>query len=392
MNEISPGSIPEGYIKPKYRKQYKEDPASLNPATMIDDTLGSQKISGKDMQTEYAVFSDIYVKAAERLGVSPAEAQSMGWFGSGDSTGLASELKSVARLLDERIDVTAQATGADKETIFRKLLNKEIPLMSIMPAAAAPAVGSMNTEEEQNGNFARGGLALSESRKGIRTQAGMDMAKNKNQLDRKEADIDGDGELSEYEEARGEAIQKAEMDDEIPDMACGGIMGDPMMTGVDPVSGNAIPVGATAENVRDDIPVNISQDEYVLPAHVVKYHGLKYIMDLQAEAEMGLMTMKMDGLIQTVGDDYEDTEEKSDGEGFEAAEVSASDTETEEGESSPDTTETPEGNEIELAGVDVSEEEFEDDETEEYKDSAYPTKSKSPMYGMMKKPKITFIV
>jgi len=247
--------------------------------------------------------------------------------------------------------------------------------------------------EESDGNFARGGLALKESRKGIRTQAGLDMAKNKTQLDRKKADLDGDGELSDYEEQRGEAIQKAEMDDEMaPDMACGGIMGDPMMTGIDPVSGNEIPVGATAENVRDDIPVNISQDEYVLPAHVVKYHGLKYIMDLQAEAEMGLMTMKMDGLIQTVGDDYEDTEEESDGEGSEAAEVSAPDTEAEEGESGPDTTETPEGNEIDLAGVDVSEEEFEDDETEEYAESAYPTKTKSPMYGMMKKPKVTFIV
>ena len=267
---------------------------------------------------------------------------------------------------------------------------------NLSAGVAATAVGLdkyLEENEESDGNFARGGLALKESRKGIRTQAGLDMAKNKTQLDRKKADLDGDGELSEYEEQRGEAIQKAEMDDEmVPDMACGGIMGDPMMTGVDPVSGNEIPVGATAENVRDDIPVNISQDEYVLPAHVVKYHGLKYIIGLQAEAEMGLMTMKMDGLIQTVGDDYEDTEEESDGEGSEAAEVSAPDTEAEEGEDSPDTTETPEGNEIELAGVDVSEEEFEDDETEEYAESAYPTKTKSPMYGMMKKPKVTFIV
>lgn len=392
MNEISPGSIPEGYIKPKYRQQYADDPSSLDPATMIDDTLGSQQIDGTKMQTEYAVFSDIYRQAADILGVSPAEAQSMGWFGSGDSTGLASELKSVARLLDERIDVTAQATGTDKETIFRKLLNREIPVMSIMPAAAATGLATQQ-DEESDGNFARGGLALKESRKGIRTQAGQDMAKNKVQLDRKKADLDGDGELSEYEKQRGEAIQKAERDDELaPDMACGGIMADPMMTGVDPVSGNEIPVGATAENVRDDIPVNISQDEYVLPAHVVKYHGLKYIMDLQAEAEMGLMTMKMDGLIQTVGDDYEDTDEESDGEGSEAAEVSASETPPEEGENGSETTETPEGNEIELAGVDVSEEEFEDDETEEYAESAYPTKTKSSMYGMMKKPKVTFIV
>jgi SAM-dependent methyltransferase len=391
MNEIAPGSIPEGYIKPKFREQYKADPSSLKPATMIDDTLGSQKIDGKDMQTEYAVFSDIYRKAAERLGVSPAEAQSMGWFGSGDSTGLASELKSVARLLDERIDVTAQATGTNKETIFRKLLNREIPVMSIMPAA--PAAGLMASEDEDTGNFARGGLALSESHKGIKTQAGMDMADNKKQLDRKKADVDGDGELSDYEKQRGEAIQNAEMDGElVPDMACGGIMGDPMMTGMDPVSGNEIPVGATAENVRDDIPVNISQDEYVLPAHVVKYHGLKYIMDLQSEAEMGLMTMKMDGLIQTIGDEDEGSEEEPDGEGSEAAEVSEEGRDAEEGDGSEETLETPEGNEIEVAGVETTTTEFEDDETEEYEESAYPTKTKSTMYGMMKKPKVTFIV
>jgi cobalamin biosynthesis protein CobT len=169
-------------------------------------------------------------------------------------------------------------------------------------------------------------------------------------------------------------------------------MGDPMMTGMDPVSGNEIPVGATAENVRDDIPVNISQDEYVLPAHVVKYHGLKYIMDLQSEAEMGLMTMKMDGLIQTIGDEDEGSEEEPDGEGSEAAEVSEEGRDAEEGDGSEETLETPEGNEIEVAGVETTTTEFEDDETEEYEESAYPTKTKSTMYGMMKKPKVTFIV
>jgi len=36
-----------------------------------------------------------------------------------------------------------------------------------------------------------------------------------------------------------------------------------------------------------------------MPAHVVKWHGLKQIQMMQAEAEMGLMSMKMDGLIQS---------------------------------------------------------------------------------------------
>lgn len=144
MNEIEPGSIPIDFIKKEFRDQYKADPSSLNPASMIDDSLGKQTFNKKSMQTEYAVFSDLYRRAGEILGVSPAEAQAMGWFGSGESTGLASELKSVARLLDERIDVTAQATNQDKETIFRKLLAREIPILSLFGAAAVGSEGLMS--------------------------------------------------------------------------------------------------------------------------------------------------------------------------------------------------------------------------------------------------------
>jgi hypothetical protein len=131
MNEIQPGSIPDGFIKPEYLDQYKADPAQLNPATWLNDTLGSQKVGGKSMQTEYAVFSDIYRKAAEILGVSPAEAQSLGWFGSGSRTGLASDLKTVVELINDRIDVTAQLTGRDKDTIFKGFMEGKIPLLSI---------------------------------------------------------------------------------------------------------------------------------------------------------------------------------------------------------------------------------------------------------------------
>ena len=142
MNEISPGSIPEGFIKPDFRKQYKEDPSSLDPATMIDDTLASQKIGGKSAQTEYAVFSDLYEMAAERLGVSPAEAQSLGWFGSGDKTGLASELKTVVDLIDERVDVTAQLLNRDKDSVYKDFLEGKIPLLSLGGAGLLGAGGA----------------------------------------------------------------------------------------------------------------------------------------------------------------------------------------------------------------------------------------------------------
>ena len=67
--------------------------------------------------------------------------------------------------------------------------------------------------------------------------------------------------------------------------------------GQDPVSGNDIPLGSTAENVRDDIPSNLSEGEIVVPADVVNYHGVKLFEDLRAEAKMGFRKMAEDGRI-----------------------------------------------------------------------------------------------
>lgn len=131
MNEVAPGSIPEGFIAKEFREQYKTDPSTFNPATMVIDTLGDQKVGGVKMQTEYAVFSDLYKEAAKKLNVSPAEAQALGWFGSGKRTGLASDLKTVADLIDERVDVTAQALNRPKEEVFIDFFSGKIPLLSL---------------------------------------------------------------------------------------------------------------------------------------------------------------------------------------------------------------------------------------------------------------------
>jgi len=389
MNEIDPGSIPIEYIKPKFRKQYQADPLSLNPATMIDDTMGSQMIEGTKMQTEYAVFSDIYRRTAEKLGVSPAEAQSMGWFGSGDSTGLASELKSVARLLDERIDVTAQGLNKPKEEVFRMLLNKEIPLLQIFATAGgAGAIAASGGPEE----LARGGfLDKSESEKGILSKEGMEMADEAFRLDRAAADLDGDGKLSEYEIARGEAVQKAIKDDKAMKAYHGGMPcgcegecdgscgGEGMMPGsyydTDEETGNPVPVGSFADEVTDDIPALLSEGEYVLPADVVRWHGLKHIQDMMMEAKAGLMSMDMMGQLH-------ETEEPS-GEDIEDAEVSAEEGYAEEGQGElQEEYETPEGNDVEVASVDTEEEVLDEDEDEEATVISYAFKST---------PKVAFI-
>ena len=60
----------------------------------------------------------------------------------------------------------------------------------------------------------------------------------------------------------------------------------------DPVSGNDVPVGSTQKEVRDDIPAQLSEGEFVLPADVVRYHGLEKIMQLRDDAKQGLQKME----------------------------------------------------------------------------------------------------
>ena len=61
---------------------------------------------------------------------------------------------------------------------------------------------------------------------------------------------------------------------------------------VDPVSGNEVPVGAMQEEVRDDIPAQLSEGEFVFPADVVRYIGLETLMKLRDKAKMGLKKME----------------------------------------------------------------------------------------------------
>lgn len=213
--------------------------------------------------------------------------------------------------------------------------------------------------------YALGGLV--DARKGIATEEGKDMANKKFQMDNKKADKDGDGKLSAYEKVAGEAVQKAEADDPEQDEKYGMCMGGMMMPEeeMDPVSGNPIPLGSTAANVRDDIEIYVSEGEYVLPADVVKWHGLKHIMEMQDEAKMGLMGMFAEGLIQEVA--MEQEEEISEVEETEEEDIPSEDMD------------------VEVAAVEVDDMMDEEEETEEL----YPEESVLP--AMIKKQKYAFI-
>ena len=94
------------------------------------------------------------------------------------------------------------------------------------------------------------------------------------------------------------------------EMYHGGMMMPEMIVGIDDVSGNEIPPGSDAENVRDDIPAALSEGELVIPADVVRYHGLKAYEDMRMEAKMGLMSMMAEGQIVSL-DEEESTEDDS---------------------------------------------------------------------------------
>ena len=68
-------------------------------------------------------------------------------------------------------------------------------------------------------------------------------------------------------------------------------------TDVDPVSGNEVPPGSLPEEVRDDIPAQLSEGEYVVPADVLRFYGMKFFEDLRENAKMELARMDREGRI-----------------------------------------------------------------------------------------------
>ena len=64
---------------------------------------------------------------------------------------------------------------------------------------------------------------------------------------------------------------------------------------IDPISGNDVPPGSTQEEVRDDIPAQLSEGEFVFPADVVRFIGLGNLMRIRQDAKMGLKQMEAMG-------------------------------------------------------------------------------------------------
>ncbi len=93
----------------------------------------------------------------------------------------------------------------------------------------------------------------------------------------------------------------------------GGMMDDGKS--VDPVSGNDVPVGSLAEEVRDDVDAKLSPGEFVIPADVVRFIGLERLMKLRDDAKRGLARMNDIGQMgnaEAVGEASDDSFEEND--------------------------------------------------------------------------------
>ena len=71
---------------------------------------------------------------------------------------------------------------------------------------------------------------------------------------------------------------------------------------------NEVPFGSLEEEVADDIPVMLSEGEYVIPADVVRYWGLKHLEEMRMMAKCGLMSMQQDGRLHMIDEEGEPVE------------------------------------------------------------------------------------
>lgn len=84
---------------------------------------------------------------------------------------------------------------------------------------------------------------------------------------------------------------------------------------VDPVSGNPVPPGSAPEEVRDDIDAKVSEGEYIVPANVVQYYGVKYFEGLVNKAEEKLTEMTQTGRTGQPAEEMPQSEEMAYNEG-----------------------------------------------------------------------------
>jgi hypothetical protein len=146
MDQLQPGSLPRGWFNSDAAfAKYRSDGFRAVDAGDIADTLGSKTVKGVPRQSEYLPMAEPWYRAAQQVGLAPAEAQSGGWFSYGGITGLQSPPKTITNLLNDQIAATAKATGQSPEKIVNWWSRGRIPLAGV---AGATAMGGLARQDD----------------------------------------------------------------------------------------------------------------------------------------------------------------------------------------------------------------------------------------------------
>jgi len=143
MDQVAPGSLPRGWFTSDeaYGKYRSEGFQAVDPGD-IADTLGDKTVNKIRRQSEYLPMVEPWYRAAEKLGIHPAEGQSGGWFSYGGITGLQSPPKTIPNLLNDQVAATAKALNVSPEQVVEWWARGKIPLAGIAGAAGVGAAAS----------------------------------------------------------------------------------------------------------------------------------------------------------------------------------------------------------------------------------------------------------
>lgn len=129
----------------------------LHPRQMYDSGMKMKDLKARPglwesapKGSEYAGFEKLWQSGARRHGVDPAEAQAMGWYGSGDITALKTKPELYVDNLERLIKQTADESGQHPLDVLHGVLSGD---QSLVGGVARPKPA------ETSDNFAAGGLA-----------------------------------------------------------------------------------------------------------------------------------------------------------------------------------------------------------------------------------------
>jgi hypothetical protein len=136
LDKLYPGELPPGWFTNAAAYDlYRSKGLQAVPPGGIKDTLDGRTVAKAFRQAEYLPITEPTYRAAQQLGIAPAEVQSGGWFSLGDLTNLRSPPKTIPHLLNDQIEATARAASVSNETALNWWSRGLIPLAGVAGAA-----------------------------------------------------------------------------------------------------------------------------------------------------------------------------------------------------------------------------------------------------------------